>query len=101
MLVISKGDGAEVIDAAINTSHLWDQFKILCLTKKMRLQSSSDTNKQRKIRSFSEWLLQVGDGQIELPHDGITDIPILDELLLFAERNPVMPIVDLIPHTRV
>ena len=70
--VIPKGSRADIVNACLRKSYLWDDIIILKLRKNMRLQSPEDIH-------FSQWLLDVGHGRnldneskIELPHSIVT-----------------------------
>ena len=94
LLVIPKSGRAEIVDASINASPLWNGCQLLQLTKNMRLKSSTDLVEQEKIKAFSEWLLLIGEGVIGLPHDGIANIEIPSDLLLHDDDNPIRCIVE-------
>ncbi|XP_058783932.1 uncharacterized protein LOC131658680 [Vicia villosa] len=68
--VIPRGTRSDIIHATINSSYIWDHCKVLRLTKNMRLQTGATTSTTHDIRSFSEWILQIGDGTMCEPNDG-------------------------------
>ncbi|XP_028766672.1 uncharacterized protein LOC114724484 [Neltuma alba] len=90
--VIPKGTRAVVVNASISSSHLWRHCTIFKLTKNMRLTSSSGDG-QIQIQKFSNWLLEVGDGKIGLPHDGVVQIEIPKEILISKYTNAMEAIV--------
>ncbi|KAK9676692.1 hypothetical protein RND81_11G093800 [Saponaria officinalis] len=47
---------------SIRSSNLWKYFKVLKLSRNMRLQVGSSQSNKEEIRQFSEWILRVGDG---------------------------------------
>ncbi|XP_075633419.1 uncharacterized protein LOC142605877 [Castanea sativa] len=73
--VVAKGRREQIVEASINKSSLWNNCRVFILTKNMRLtQNPGDI----AAREFSEWILKVGDGElnnsesealIEIPHD--------------------------------
>ncbi|KAH0633187.1 hypothetical protein KY284_035973 [Solanum tuberosum] len=62
--VIPKGTRQDIVNATVNSSYLWPQYKILTLTKNMRLQSNANDTHLEELRDFSNWILKVGDGSI-------------------------------------
>ncbi|XP_058741448.1 uncharacterized protein LOC131613826 [Vicia villosa] len=101
--VIPRGTRSDIIHATINSSYIWDHCKVLKLTKNMRLQYGISDSTIDDIRSFSEWILSIGDGTMCEPNDGYADICILDEFLISNFSDPIKAIVedtypDLIPN---
>ncbi|XP_058741331.1 uncharacterized protein LOC131613701 [Vicia villosa] len=72
--VIPRGTRSDIIHATINASYIWDH--------------SND------IRSFSEWILKIGDGTMCEPNDGYADICIPDEFLISNFSDPIKAIVE-------
>ncbi|XP_021980536.1 uncharacterized protein LOC110876681 [Helianthus annuus] len=77
-----KASKAEIIASSLPKSYLWDKFSIHMLTENMRLSQSNATVAEKEaITSFSNWLIDVGDGKIgavdeESPSDSkFIDIP--------------------------
>ena len=62
--IIPKSRRAEIVDASVNASPLWNECQLLQLMKNMRSKSSTDPAEQEKIKAFSEWLLLVEEGVI-------------------------------------
>ncbi|XP_058751922.1 uncharacterized protein LOC131625023 [Vicia villosa] len=92
--VIPRGTRSDIIHATINSSYIWDHYKVLKLTKNMRLQSGATTSTTNDIRSFSEWNLNIGDGTVCEPNDGYADICIPDEFLISNFSDPLKAIVE-------
>ncbi|KAL4609927.1 hypothetical protein ACB092_08G015800 [Castanea dentata] len=73
--VVAKGRREQIVEAPINKSSLWNNCRVFVLTKNIRLtQNPCDI----AAREFAEWILKVGDGElnnsesealIEIPHD--------------------------------
>ncbi|XP_026459694.1 uncharacterized protein LOC113360399 [Papaver somniferum] len=97
--VVTKGSREQIVDASISRSPLWEKFKIFELTRNMRL-SNSDANpvEQQKIREFSKWVLDIGDGKI--PATAINEseekiwIQILDDLLIRCDQDHLHKMVE-------
>ncbi|KAI5402012.1 hypothetical protein KIW84_066465 [Lathyrus oleraceus] len=68
--------------------------KVLKLTKNMRLRHGRDNTSSDELAKFSKWILQVGDGKISEPNDGLVDIEIPKELLISNFEDPIRAIVD-------
>ncbi|XP_016206591.2 uncharacterized protein LOC107646964 [Arachis ipaensis] len=93
--VIPGGGRTEIVNASICSSYIWDYCSVLRLTKNMRLDESSHANND-ELALFSQWILNVGDGNIGGPNDGISEIMIPTELLISNFEDPVSSIVDCI-----
>ncbi|XP_058767402.1 uncharacterized protein LOC131641097 [Vicia villosa] len=92
--VIPRGTRSDIIHATINASYIWDHCKVLRLTKNMRLQSGPPTTTADEIRSFSEWILNIGDGTMCEPNDGYADICIPNEFIISNFTDPIQAIVE-------
>lgn len=64
LLVVQKGSHFDNVNAAINSSYLWNHCEVLKLTKNMRLQQAANLEQQAEIRDFADWILQIGDGKV-------------------------------------
>jgi ATP-dependent DNA helicase PIF1 len=63
--VIEGGTWAQIINAAITNSTLWNSVTILHLTQTMRIYSTHLTESERaQLAYFSAWILDVGNGTI-------------------------------------
>ena len=69
--VINGAGREEIVFAALNSSYIWEHCKVLELTKNMRLLANISEHEKRDIEYFSKWILDVGDGKISQPNDGI------------------------------
>ena len=74
LLVIKNGTQAQIVDACIKSSPLWNYFNTFHLTENMRLHSSASS-------SLDSWLLALGNGELE------TD----DNNHVVLQRNFVVP----------
>ncbi|XP_054777262.1 uncharacterized protein LOC129285554 [Prosopis cineraria] len=69
----------------------------------MRLSTALTLETTAEINQFANWLLDVGDGNLSLPNDGMAEIEIPPELLITKYYNPLEAIVnstypDLLQH---
>lgn len=66
--VIPKASKAEVVNASLNQSRLWDFCKVFVLRTNMRFCCGNSDSQNKKIADFSRWVLNVGDGKAENIH---------------------------------
>ena len=70
--VIPNGSRAEVVDAALNRSHLWQFFKVMKLSVNMRVKMSNDP----EAEAFDQFTLRLGNGEINvLDETDLVEIP--------------------------
>ncbi|XP_072066303.1 uncharacterized protein [Arachis hypogaea] len=93
--VIPGGGRTETVNSSICSSYIWDYCSVLRLTKNMRLEESSHADND-ELTLFSQWILNVGDGNIGGPNYGISEIMIPTELLISNFEDPLSFIVDCI-----
>lgn len=89
--VVSKGSRAEIVDATLTSSYLWNSVNVLRLTENMRLRDDPDG------QEFAQWLLDIGHGRnmvsdtkVAIPQDMC--VPQINDLINF-----VYPAVDTSP----
>ncbi|XP_050889401.1 uncharacterized protein LOC127094636 [Lathyrus oleraceus] len=92
--VVPRGSHSDIIHSTINSSYIWDHCVVLKLTKNMRLQQAGNTSSTSELELFSNWILKVGDGKLEEPNDGYTDIPIPNDFLIYNYDDPLEAIVN-------
>ena len=92
--VIPRGPRHDVVDASINSSHLWKHCRVLKLTKNMRLQTGSSSSDVNELKEFSDWILNVGDGNIRENNDGEAEIEISYDMLIKNSGDPIASIVN-------
>lgn len=92
--VIPRGNRSEIVHASINASDIWDHCQVLTLTRNMRLTCGSSESEKHEMAEFSKWILNVGEGKINEPNDGVADIEIPDELLIKVFDDPITAIVN-------
>jgi hypothetical protein len=71
--VVPKGSRADIVNACLKMSSLWNKIRVLNLQTNMRLRDSPEDT------DFSQWLLDVGhgchidgDGNVEIPRSMVT-----------------------------
>jgi PIF1-like helicase len=86
--LISAGRHADIFQACLKASKLWQYVTTLTLTINMRVQQAliedpSDENR-RYLEEYSQWLLSIGEGKDPVVHDG--SIILLDDEI--SCKNP-------------
>ncbi|XP_010419764.1 PREDICTED: uncharacterized protein LOC104705447 [Camelina sativa] len=71
-------------------------FGVLRLTRNMRLLQNITPSEAREIEEFSKWILNVGEGRLNEPNDGVVDIDIPEELLIKEVDSPIEAIINAI-----
>ncbi|KAF7807337.1 ATP-dependent DNA helicase PIF1 [Senna tora] len=59
----------------------------------MRLQSQSSSHNEDEVKEFTDWLLNVGEGELNEPNDGEVEIEIPNELLITDFNDPIAAII--------
>ena len=62
LLVIQRRSRSNIVHSTINASYMWDYCTFLKLTTNMCLYSNLTITNAQEIKSFSQWLIDVGDG---------------------------------------
>jgi len=88
-----------IVKSSLNSSYLWQHCKVLKLTKNMRLLQDIDINEAREIEEFLKWILAVGEGKLNEPNDGVTQIQIPDNILISEGDNPIESIIQAVYGT--
>lgn len=88
--VIHGAGRAEIVLASLNSSYLWKHVKVLTLTKNMRLMLTDLSPEEVKdLQEFSQWILDVGNGNIGEGNDGEALIDIPEEYLILDVDDPI------------
>ncbi|KAH1035115.1 hypothetical protein GYH30_055197, partial [Glycine max] len=77
--VIPRGMRSDIVNAAINSSYLWDS-------------NLKSVNEKETVR-FAKWILDIGDGIIDDKNDGYATIQIPAHLLITQYDDPISAIV--------
>ncbi|KAF7826899.1 ATP-dependent DNA helicase PIF1-like [Senna tora] len=91
--VIPKGSRQDIVNATLNSSHLWSHCKVLTLTKNMRLQVELSQEDLDEIKSFSNWILAFGNEIVGGDNDGYGEIEIPEDILIKEVADPISAIV--------
>ena len=80
--VVLKGLRADIVDASLTSSHLWDVICKMELTENIRLKKTKHANKELQ-KKYSKWIEKVGEGLCASQDDWIT----IPEFLLTKKRT--------------
>lgn len=83
--LIPKGSRQDIIHATINSSNICRDYKLLKLTKNMRLQTQGSTIEHNELKEFSEWIARIDDDH------AIVEIP--EDLIVKSSSDPILSIV--------
>jgi len=62
----------------------------------MRLKSHTLMQSQTEIKEFADWILHIGDGDMELNELGQGSIEIPEEILILDVEQPLLHLVDFV-----
>ncbi|XP_076904124.1 uncharacterized protein LOC143559429 [Bidens hawaiensis] len=85
-----------VVNASLNSSHIWSKCKVLRLTKNMRLTVGCEPSNVEEIAQFADWLLELGKGKLGGDNDGNSIIEIPDDLLIGDSSDPLSDLIDFV-----
>ncbi|XP_057734374.1 uncharacterized protein LOC130949751 [Arachis stenosperma] len=94
--VVPKASRAEIMMATINSSILWKHFEVLTLTKNMRLDSALEEAVVEELRSFSDWILQIGEGKSGVVISDKLCVEVPTDLLIDTSDNLVEDIINVV-----
>jgi len=94
--VVKNGSKYDIVKATLNYSKLCKHCKILKFTENMRLKSHTSMQSQTEIKEFSDWILHIGDGDMELNELGQGMIEILEENLILDVEQPLLQLVEFV-----
>ncbi|XP_031112107.1 uncharacterized protein LOC116016083 [Ipomoea triloba] len=91
--VIPKGTRQDIVASTINSSYLWNNCKVLRLTKNLRLNSVEAEVDIRALEDFSNWIASIGDDKIGGLNDGYVEFEIPSHMLLTSTGDHIATIV--------
>ncbi|GJS59025.1 DNA helicase [Tanacetum coccineum] len=99
--VKKKASKSKIVDASITASYLWPSFQTYVLQQNMRLtHPEMNEHKRRQVKSFSEWLLNVGDGKVgtheETDNEDTTTVHIPNELCIMDSDTALTELINFI-----
>ncbi|XP_076934194.1 uncharacterized protein LOC143600366 [Bidens hawaiensis] len=94
--VVQNGTRNDCVNAIISSSYIWPNCKVLKLTKNMRLTVGSQISNTLEIKQFTDWLLDIGQGNLGGPNDGEATITIPEDLLIKDSLDPMSDLIDFV-----
>jgi PIF1-like helicase len=76
--VIPHASCEQTVAASLQRTSFWKDVKVLHLTQNMRLLGQSERmtrSEHSRAVEFADWLLQVGDGRVDLPDSQQIQLP--------------------------
>ena len=73
LLVINNGSRGDIVSACITRSYLWRQAQIFILKQNMRLNQGQNAEEVELLKKVAEWVLEIGNGNVQSPSDGLFD----------------------------
>ena len=92
--VVRKATKNQIVGAAVNSSKIWKNCKVLRLTTNMRLSASSNSTNRDEIKEFADWVLSIGDGNSSADENGEIEIDIPEDLLIQDCEDPIQALID-------
>ena len=84
------------MQASLHSSRLWRECTVLRLTVNMRLQVGCPTNDLDETKTFVEWILKIGEGNIGGPNDGEAEVEFLEDVIVRSTSDHIHLIVSTI-----
>nr|KAJ0204427.1 hypothetical protein LSAT_V11C500276410 [Lactuca sativa] len=95
--VVPGGSRQNIVNASLSSSYLWQQCQVHNLTKNMRLTVGSDSSDvHHRIKSFSNWLLDIGEGNLGGPNDGEAIVDIPEDILINDPCDPIGSLINFV-----
>jgi len=94
--VVKKGSRYDIVKATMNYSELWKHCKVFKLPENMRLNSEKSKQTALEIKDFVDWILHIGDGDMELNELGQTTIEIPQDILILNVEQPLLHLVEFV-----
>ena len=91
--VVRKGSRYDIVNSAINYSDLWQYCTVLRLSQNMRLKCAVSNESAIHIKEFADWILKIGDGNMNLNESGETNISIPIDLLIQESETHLLSLV--------
>ena len=77
--VVRKGSRYDIVNSSINYSDLWQYCTVLRLSQNMRLKCAVSNESAIHIKEFVDWILKIGDGNMNFNESGEANISIPTE----------------------
>ncbi|XP_076913570.1 uncharacterized protein LOC143572235 [Bidens hawaiensis] len=94
--VVQKGTRQDIVNASLCSSYIWSECNVLKLTKNLRLTMGTPSSDVEETRLFAKWILDIGEGTIGGPNDGVATIDIPDNILIKDSVDPISKLFDFV-----
>nr|XP_043620368.1 ATP-dependent DNA helicase PIF1-like [Erigeron canadensis] len=91
--VVQQGTRQDIVNASLKSSYLWNYCTVLKVTVNMRLHGGTSPLEIAETKAFGDWLLSIGEGTINNPNDGETDVEIPEDILITDTTDPIKSII--------
>ncbi|XP_024981688.1 uncharacterized protein LOC112518279 [Cynara cardunculus var. scolymus] len=94
--VIPRGTRLDIVNASLNSSHLWPLFRVYELNQNMRLlHKSVSPSEVLHIKAFDDWMLQIDDGSY---YDNFEDemLKLPSDICLEQSEHPIQSILEVV-----
>jgi len=91
--VVRKGSGYDIVNSSINYSDLWQYCTVFGLSQNMRLKCVVSNESAIHIKEFADWILKIGDGNMNFNESGEANISIPTDLLIQESETPLVSLV--------
>jgi len=94
--IVRKGSRYDIVNSSITYSDLWECCTVFKLSQNMRLKSVVSNESEIDIKEFADWILKIGDGNMNLNESGEANISIPANLLIQESETLVLSLVKFI-----
>ncbi|XP_076949358.1 uncharacterized protein LOC143621978 [Bidens hawaiensis] len=94
--VVQKGTRQDIVNASLCSSYILSECSVLRLTKNRRLTMGRPSSDVEETKLFAKWLLDIGEGNVSCPNDGVATISIPDDLLIKDYVDPISKLFDFV-----
>ncbi|XP_076923383.1 ATP-dependent DNA helicase PIF1-like [Bidens hawaiensis] len=94
--VVQKVTRLDIVNASLCSSYIWSECNVLRLTKNLRLTIGRQQCDVEETKLFAKRLLDIGEGNVGGPNDGVAMIDIPDDLLIKDSVDPLSKLFDFV-----
>ncbi|XP_076959959.1 uncharacterized protein LOC143636185 [Bidens hawaiensis] len=91
--VVQKDTGQGIVNASL-CSYIWSECNVLRLTKNLRLTMCRPSKDVEETILFAKWLIDISEGNVGGPNDGVAMIDIPDDLLIKDYVDPISKLLE-------
>ncbi|XP_076920917.1 uncharacterized protein LOC143582176 [Bidens hawaiensis] len=94
--VVQKGSRQDIVNASLCSSYIWSECNVLRLTKNLRLTMGMPSSDVEETKLFAKWILDIGEGNIGGPNDGLATMDIPDDLFIKDSVDHISKLFDFV-----